>query len=110
MKGQRKKPDGTELEWLQIGINNSLKDAQFPYFIEWLSKNHPSSELKSPIKITQIEMMGNQKEIETWMDCATKEVLGEVKIEWINQDEPSNSESGIIAVHLETRNGKVRID
>src|ERR1700754_395583 len=35
--GNRHRPDGTNLEWKQIGINGLIADPQLPFFIEWLS-------------------------------------------------------------------------
>ena len=35
VKGNRHRPDGTELLWQQIGVNGLISDPQLPYFISW---------------------------------------------------------------------------
>ena len=37
VKGNRHRPDGTELRWKQIGVNGLIADPQLPFFIEWES-------------------------------------------------------------------------
>ena len=45
VKGNRHRPDGTELVWQQIGVNGLLSDPQLPFFIQWQSpaEMHPSN-------------------------------------------------------------------
>src|SRR3954469_10728544 len=42
--GNRRRPDGTELLWKQIGVNGLISDPQLPFFVQWLSPEglHPS--------------------------------------------------------------------
>ena len=106
--GQRKKPDGSELSWKQIGVLGTLEDRQLPFFIEWKSTDHPSSDGKPSAKIVKIEFAGNEKTLQEWLGVDLKEAVGSgIEIEWVSDDE---GETGIIAVHVETPNGKIRLD
>ena len=42
VEGHRRRPDGTELSWKQIGIIELLQDPSLPFFIKWESAQHPS--------------------------------------------------------------------
>ena len=107
--GHRTRPDGTDLRWKQIGVLGTLEDAQLPYFIQWLSQDHPSSDGKPHAKIVKIEIAGNEKSIEEYCGCDMAHTVGDIEVVWVD---PANNdgESGIIAVHLQTPNGVVRID
>jgi hypothetical protein len=36
--GHRHRPDGLELRWRQIGVNDLLADPQLPFFVQWLCR------------------------------------------------------------------------
>src|SRR6201999_818967 len=42
-KGHRRRPDGFDLEWRQIGLNDVAEDPQVPFFVQWLTddEHHP---------------------------------------------------------------------
>jgi len=42
IEGHRRRPDGTELRWKQVGVKELLTDPELPFFIEWQDGNHPS--------------------------------------------------------------------
>lgn len=110
VEGQRKKPDGAELSWKQIGVLATLEDRQLPFFVEWVSKDHPSSDGKATAKIVKIEVAGDAKSIKDWLGVELKEAIGSgIEIQWLTPLE-ADGETGIVAVHLETPNGKIRLD
>src|SRR5262245_30851464 len=43
--GHRRRPDGVDLVWRQIGVLDLLDDPALPFFIEWQGdeRNHPAS-------------------------------------------------------------------
>ena len=45
IEGHRHLPDGTRLEWLQLGVRGLQCDPQLPFFVQWLSDSavHPSA-------------------------------------------------------------------
>jgi hypothetical protein len=107
--GHRTKPDGTDLRWKQIGVLGTLEDAQLPFFIQWLSQDHPSADGKPHAKIVKIEIAGDEKTIEEYCGCDMAQAVGDIEVVWVD---PANNdgENGIVAVHLQTPNGVVRID
>ena len=108
--GHRKKPDGKDLTWKQIGILDVMRDAQLPYFIQWLSLDHPSTDGKAMAKIVKVEIAGDEKTIQNWIGSDLQNALGEeVQIEWVDPA-TNDGENGLVAVHLLTANGLVRLD
>lgn len=107
--GHRRKPDGIELRWKQLGILGTLDDAQLPFFISWQTPNHPSQDGKASASIFKIEICGSKKAIEDWTSSDVNQLLDGIEIEWINPENYEN-ETGIVAIHVSTLNGTVRLD
>jgi hypothetical protein len=108
VEGSRKRPDGSELKWKQLGVLGTIEDSQLPFFIQWLSSNHPSSDGKTNAHISKIEISGDEKTIETWLGSSPKGVFKDVQV--IYQD-PSHSEvTGIVSVTISTPHGEVVLD
>jgi hypothetical protein len=58
---ERKKPDGSILQWRQIGVLEILEDFSQPFFIEWLSKDHPSQDGIGKAALAEIVFEANQE-------------------------------------------------
>jgi len=110
VNGHRTKPDGTDLKWKQIGVLGTLEDRQLPFFIEWIENHHPSIDGKAVSKIVKIEISGSKEKITNWIGSNIELSIGSsVKLDWLPYSE-NNYDNGIIAVHLETPNGVLRVD
>ncbi|HEY3293523.1 MAG TPA: VOC family protein [Candidatus Nanopelagicaceae bacterium] len=107
--GHRTKPDGTDIRWKQIGVLGTLEDAQLPFFIQWMSPQHPSEDGKPHAKIVKIEIAGDKNKIEEYCGCDMAHAVGDIEVVWLDPAD-NDGESGIVAVHLQTPNGVVRID
>lgn len=108
--GHRTRPDGSDLRWKQIGILGTLEDRQLPWFIEWLSQDHPSNDGKAIAKIVKVEIAGDESTIATWLGSDLEKAIGEnVEVIWVNPSD-NDGENGIVAVHLTSPNGVVRLD
>ena len=107
--GHRTRPDGTDLKWKQLGVLDTLKDAQLPFFIQWLTTDHPSNDGKAVARISKIEVAGTESTINKWLDAEIQNTLDGIEISWVDIDE-KNSESGIVAVNFETPGGLIRLD
>jgi hypothetical protein len=108
--GHRTKPDGTDLSWKQIGVLGTLEDRQMPFFVQWIKNHHPSTDGKTVAQIVKIEIVGEEAGISEWLGADVKAALGSgIEVDWLNPAE-NEGETGIIAVHLSTPNGIVRLD
>ncbi len=105
LQGVRHRPDGVDLSWKQLGIKDLLEDPQTPFFVQWLSDaaEHPSSGANGMPRITRLEVGGDAGHVSEWLGVSVDSIAG-VEIDFVD-DEP-----GLVAVHLDTRLGAVRLD
>jgi len=102
VEGVRKKPDGTTLKWKQIGVLDVLNDSKNPFYIEWISKNHPSKDGNPKAKINKIFMNGELKDLNRKFKDIFSEVSQEIEIVWQGTME-GNFDAGINFVEIKTR-------
>jgi len=104
--GHRRRPDGIDLTWKQVGVKGLMNDPQLPFFIQWLSPadQHPAHHADG-VSIRSIEISGDQDVISEYLGEPSSHPLDDVEIIWVEADEP-----GIVAVTFESANGSVRID
>ena len=110
VEGHRKKPDGGELAWKQIGIIELLENRQLPFFIKWLTLNHPSTDGKAVSKISKIEIAGDKSSLTNWVGSDLQKAIGsDIEVVWIDPAK-NDGEEGIVAVYLQTPSGEIRLD
>lgn len=107
--GHRRRPDGSDLNWKQIGVLGTLEDRQLPFFIEWLTNDHPSKEAKAVAKIEKLEIAGDPERVREWIGEDFESAFAGIALEWIDPEE-NNGETGIFAVHFSTPTGSFRLD
>jgi len=56
--GLRKRPDGTSLHWKQIGVLEIIQNSNSPFFVEWLSIEHPSRDGIPIAEIVKLYLSG----------------------------------------------------
>ena len=84
--GNRRLPDGSELIWKQIGVLATLEDPTLPFFIEWVSGVHPSRSHSPASALSKIVLAGDFKKVVEWIGAEPDNLLGDVKIEWLDSD------------------------
>ena len=108
-EGHRTRPDGTDLKWKQIGVTEIADDRELPFFIEWLTADHPSKNGDSVSKIGKIVIADKEELKDSWFKDEILNALGNIAIEWVTTDQNDN-QAGIVSVDIETPNGVVRLD
>jgi hypothetical protein len=103
--GHRRRPDGVELWWKQIGVLELLDDPALPFFIEWDSEagNRPGAQGEPTVSIAGAEICGDRAAIGRWLNEPLDGT--DFRIDWIEDEDP-----GLVAVHFATPRGVVRID
>jgi hypothetical protein len=105
VEGSRKKPDGTELKWKQIGVLNILEDSQQPFYVQWISKDHPSSDGNAYADISEIIISGEQEKI-----LKSLERLDEIFLSKIKVVSPQDQQIGLKSVQFNLNGSKVIIE
>ena len=107
--GYRTKPDGSELKWKQIGVREITGAGELPFFIQWLTEQHPSKDGNSVAKISKIVIADDEQLADSWFKDEIKSGLTDVEIEWV-KPESNDGDKGIVAVELLVNNNKIRVD
>ena len=109
IEGHRMRPDGSQLKWVQIGVKEIAQTRELPFFIQWLSTEHPSQEGIGNAEITKIVIADPSELAESWFKEEILKALGEVSIEWC-QPSDNDNQLGIVAIQLMTPHGEVLLD
>jgi len=102
--GHRRRPDGVDLTWRQIGVLDLLDDPALPFFIQWEVDPalHPATDGEGP-GIEQVEICGDRDKVFDWLGQPVDRM--DFRIDWVEADDP-----GLAAVYFSTSRGTVRID
>jgi hypothetical protein len=107
--GHRTRPDGTDLKWKQIGVKEITDSRELPFFIEWLTEDHPSKDGNAVAKIRKIVIADAEKLEESWFRNEIISALSDVTLEWADPKE-YEGQSGIVSVEIESAGNQLSID
>ena len=107
--GHRTRPDGTDLKWKQIGVKEITVSRELPFFIEWLTEDHPSKDGNAVAKIKKIVIADKDQLADSWFKEDIVASLEEVSVEWLSPNE-ADTGNGIVSISLNTPSGIVIID
>ena len=105
--GNRRRPDGFNLEWRQIGTSGMKADPQLPFVICWDidPTEHPSQEVDSDLTLTALDIAGDPQRVSGWLGEPAIEALEDIEVRWI----APHGTPGILAAEFSTSQGVVRI-
>jgi len=104
VEGLRKKPNGEILKWKQIGVMDMLEDSRKPFYVEWFSKEHPSTDGQPLSKLVEIVINGEKsQDVKKIVD----EVVTHVNFKFVNL---TDLEVGIKEVVFEFDNQVISVN
>ena len=109
VEGHRTRPNGIDLKWKQIGVKEIVDVPEFPFFIQWLSIEHPSQDGTPIAEIDKIVIADSNQLAESWFKEEIFNSLGDVTIDWVDSNLDEGL-SGIIEIHLDSPNGPIVLD
>ena len=103
----RRRPDGFNLEWRQIGTSGMKADPQLPYVTKWdvPPEEHPSQVAPSDVTLTALQMAGSPKRLSDWLGEPAVTALEGIAVEWV----APHGLPGIMKVSFDTPRGPVEI-
>jgi len=109
LEAHRRRPDGTDLRWKQIGVKELLTDPELPFFIEWEGGHHPSEVGRPKASIKKI-IFANDDPLEK--SAFKNEVLAALSgnSSEISVIKDENTDIGISAIFFESPTGLVEIN
>ena len=92
--GHRRRPDGVDLTWRQVGVLDLMDDPALPFFIQWTgqAEHHPAAGGTSSPALDQVEICGDPDKIADWLATPLDD---HVNVEWVQDEDP-----GLVAVHF----------
>jgi hypothetical protein len=107
--GHRTRPDGTDLKWKQIGVKEITDSRELPFFIQWLTEDHPSKD-GNPVAAMQRIVISSTSMLE---NSFFKEQIAEstknLTIEW-DANVESEEGSGIIRIDFDLNSNLISIE
>jgi hypothetical protein len=107
--GHRTRPDGTDLKWKQIGVKEITDSRELPFFIEWLTQDHPSKDGQPVAKIVKILICDDNKLSDSWFKDEIMKALNGISVEWVKPLD-SEDDKGLIGIEISSPNGTEVID
>lgn len=106
IEGHRYRPDGTLLQWHQLGVNDLIQDRQLPFFVHWDTDPgiHPSVG-GHDVQLLKIEIAGHRDRVDEWLGGSAEQIVDDVDLDWTSPD----GDPGVVAAVFSTRRGEVRI-
>jgi hypothetical protein len=106
--GHRRRPDGIDLRWSQIGVNDVAANPQLPFFVHWDSPEdeHPSAG-GSSVSLGKLEIAGDVQAIDDYLGTSASQPLDGIEVDWLD---PADYGTGVVAAVFDTSSGPVRID
>ena len=109
VEGHRRRPDGTELSWEQIGIIEVLDEPELPFFIKWKDGNHPSEVGTPKVSISKINFTNINPLEKTSFKQQILSALSDSKIQTtVSADDAEIS--GISIIEFSSQTGLILID
>lgn len=107
VRGNRRRADGKELRWRQIGVKGLQSDPQLPFFVHWESDMslHPSATASGRVSLARLEIAGDPERVRAWLGVPVAQPMAGLDVDWI----APNGTPGVLAATFETANGRVRI-
>jgi hypothetical protein len=108
VEGTRVRPDGHQLTWRQIGLNDLIDDPALPYFTQWTCppEDHPSKIGPATVSIEGCDIAGDRAKVTGWLGGPIESPIDGGRITWVD----GTDDTGLLAVYFGTLNGTVRID
>ena len=105
--GNRRRPDGFNLQWRQIGTSSMRADPQLPYVTAWDidPSEHPSQMADSDIELIALDIAGSPQRLSDWLGEPAVDALEQIDVNWT----APHGLPGIMAATFRTPNGDVRI-
>lgn len=104
--GNRKRPDGVELRWRQVGAQGLTVDPLLPFFVQWECEpaEHPSAG-GHDAELLSLDIAGDPRLVSAWLGKPADHPLEDVDVTW----SPPNGRTGLRAVCFRTAHGLARI-
>ena len=106
VEGCRRRPDGVELKWRQLGVRGLIADPQLPFYVHWEDKSvHPSVGAATDVTISGLEIAGDPDRVREWLGLPADQTSKVIDFTFV----APHGTPGLLAVTFGTPDGPVTI-
>ncbi len=104
--GSRRRPDGVELKWRQLGVKGLMADSQLPFYIKWDDLGvHPSVGATTDVTICGLEIAGDSERVCEWLGLPADQTSSVIDFTFV----APHGTPGLLSVKFDTPGGPVSI-
>jgi len=104
--GNRRRPDGVELRWRQLGVKGLISDPALPFYVQWEDMSvHPSVGTKTTATISGLQIAGEPERVCEWLGLPADQTSTVIDFTWV----ASEGAPRLQAVTFDTPEGPVTI-
>jgi hypothetical protein len=104
--GHRRRPDGVDLKWRQLGVKGLIADPQLPFYIQWEDKSvHPSVGATTDVTISGLQIAGDRERVCEWLGLPAEQTWTVLDFSFVDP----NGAACLKAVIFDTPDGPVTI-
>jgi hypothetical protein len=82
--GNRRRPDGVELRWRQLGVKGLIADPELPFYIQWEDMSvHPSVGAKTTVTISGLQIAGEPERVCEWLGLPADQTSTVIDFTWV---------------------------
>ncbi|HET7476748.1 MAG TPA: VOC family protein [Dermatophilaceae bacterium] len=105
-EGFRRRPDGVDLRWRQLGVKGLLLDPQLPYFTQWADPTlHPCHDGPSDARLHGLEIAGDRGRVLDWLGLPVHQVAPTLELSFV----APHGSPGLLTVTFQTPSGLVTV-
>ena len=105
-EGSRRRPDGVELKWRQLGIKGLMADPQLPFYVKWDDESvHPSVGATTDVTISGLQIAGDPDRVCEWLGLPADQTSTVIDFTFV----APHGTPGLLSVTFDTSKGPVTI-
>jgi len=82
--GNRRRPDGVELRWRQLGVKGLISDPALPFYVQWEDMSvHPSVGTKTTATISGLQIAGEPERVCEWLGLPADQTSTVIDFTWV---------------------------
>jgi len=104
--GHRRRPDGVDLNWRQLGVKGLIADPQLPFYVQWDDKSvHPSVGASTKVTISGLQIAGDSERVCEWLGLPAEQTSTVIDFTFVDP----HGAPCLQAVIFDTPDGQVTI-
>jgi hypothetical protein len=85
--GHRRRPDGVDLRWRQLGVKGLIADPQLPFYVQWEDRRvHPTVGATTDVTISGLKIAGDRERVCQWLGLPVEKAWTVLDFTFVDPD------------------------